>query len=72
MRLLESGDSLSGLWSSRYPDSRNERKRVLGVLRSPVGAIADRPRKTRRPQLGLWFYYYTRNTQFGSNNAEVP
>lgn len=34
-RLLESGESLSGLWIARYPDSGKERKRILGVLRCP-------------------------------------
>jgi hypothetical protein len=37
--VLESGESLSALWIARYPDSGNERKRVLRVLRCPTGAV---------------------------------
>jgi hypothetical protein len=37
--LLESGESLSALWLARYPDSGNERKRVLGVPRCLTGPI---------------------------------
>jgi hypothetical protein len=32
--LVNSGESLSALWIARYPDSGNERKRVLGVARA--------------------------------------
>ena len=32
--LLDSEESLSALWIARYPDSGNERKRVLGVPES--------------------------------------
>jgi hypothetical protein len=35
--LLESGESLGALWTACYPDSGNERKRVLGVPRCPQG-----------------------------------
>jgi hypothetical protein len=30
-RLLESGESLRGLWSNRYPDGGKEQERLLGL-----------------------------------------
>src|SRR5258708_4806580 len=42
--LLESGESLSGLWIARYLPSGTERKRVLGVPRWPEGPKAGNPR----------------------------
>jgi hypothetical protein len=48
--LLDSGESLSALWIGRYPDSENERKRVLGVPKAPHMAS----RRRASPAEAMW------------------
>jgi hypothetical protein len=50
--LLDSGESLSGLWIARYPPCGNERKRVLGVpqKRSRPKLIGTQPRPAHYPR----------------------
>ncbi len=51
--LPDSGESLSALWIGRYPDSGDQRKRVLGVPRCPEGPNVGKPRKNTKAQQRL-------------------